>query len=112
MNFNNTFNFSVNLPVFICSILKSFKTPGTLSLQQSTNPMEKNYTDSITTFWRPTLLSIIVMFHLSLFGTKSVIAQNSEKVIEKSEVLQFNKTSKQIVPVVGGESVKLIAKTG
>jgi hypothetical protein len=111
MKSTNTCTFQINPPVFICSLLKSVNAPGNLSLQQYANLMEKNYTDSVTTFWRSVIFGIIVIFYLSLFTTKSGMAQNTEKVIEKSEVSRFSNISKQIVPVVDGESRKMINET-
>jgi len=57
--------------------------------------------------WRSGLFSIIAIFCLSLFITKSVNAQNTEKVIERPEISRFSKISNQIVPVVTGDSVNI-----
>ncbi|MEX2371090.1 MAG: Ig-like domain-containing protein [Bacteroidales bacterium] len=51
------------------------------------------------------------MFYLNLFTTKSVIAQNTGKVIEKSVESRNSITARQIVPVVAGEYVKVIKET-
>jgi hypothetical protein len=111
MNFNNT-GFSQTTPsVFVCSKLKSNNASGNLLLQLRIFHQMQNNIGTKTTHWRSGLLSLLVIFCLSLFTNKSVIAQNTKKVIETSEISGFSKISKQIVTLVAGDSANIAKET-
>ena len=106
MNFKNTQTSRTLLSVY--SILKLFNSRVYLFLRFRSSLLKQIHTKSITTFWPAVIFSIILIFHLSLFTTKSGIAQNTVKVIEKSEESRISNTSNQIVPVVAVESNRMI----
>ncbi|WP_372948460.1 Ig-like domain-containing protein [Mariniphaga sp.] len=110
MNNNSTNNSRTLLPVDVCSMLKSFNVIGSLLLRLRDFRLIQFCKGFLLTLWPKVIFITTVIFYLSLITTKSGIAQNMVKVIEKPEKSQISNTSKQIVPVVAVESMKGMKK--
>ena len=108
MNHNHTVNSHTLIRANACSRVKSFHVPRGLFLRRRTAQLKQFRNGFLFTLLSKVIYSTTVIFCLSLFASNSVTAQNKVRVIEKPEKSQTGPISKQIVPVVAGESTNVM----